>query len=303
MKRQPFEEVACCVCGGTEHTVKYSALPQDDVDPAALFKSSGDAPSRDRIVQCSQCGLVYVSPRLKPEHIVRGYSEGEDPRFVSQAHGRELTFARALRRIMHHAKRPGRVLDIGTAGGSFLAVAKRGGWDVDGIEPSRWLCRWAKNHYGLDVRPGTLEEHHFPPESFDLVTLWDVLEHMPQPEETLAACERLLKPGGLLVVNFPDIGSTPARLMGRRWVFLLAVHLWFFNHRTMQRLLEAKGFRVIAMKRHWQSLALGYLASRFEPYSGRVAALATSAVSALKLSDIQLPYWLGQTFVLAEKVR
>ena len=302
MENQLSQSVSCCICRGASYSVVYPALSVENIDPVGTFKSSGDQPTRDQVVRCSGCGLVYVNPRLKAELIVKGYAEGEDPRFVSQARGRELTFERCMKRIMRRARKPGVLLDVGTAGGSFLSVAQRFGWTVDGVEPSRWLCDWAREHYGLSIRCGTLEQQRLRSASYDLVSLWDVLEHIPEPGETLTECRRILRPGGLLVVNYPDIGSMAARVMGRRWVFLLSVHLWYFDRRTIARFMESRGFRVLEVRRHWQTLSLGYLALRFEPYSKNFAKLASRTVSALGLAERQIPYWLGQTFVLAERI-
>ena len=202
-----FETIVCTICGEKNYTVIYPALPLENEDPVARFKSSGDEPSKDQTVQCTNCGLVYVNPRLKPEFVVGGYSEGSDERFVSQAQGRELTFDRQLQFIEKHYPHKGKILDIGTAGGSFLGVAKLRGWDVLGIEPNKWLCAWGKKNYGIDIKPGTLFDHHFPDNSFDCVTLFDVLEHVPDPTKVLSEINRILKPNGLLVVNYPDFNS------------------------------------------------------------------------------------------------
>lgn len=304
MDKQPHhEKTRCCICGSEDFAVVYPALTtqRGNVNPAETFRSSGDEPIRDQVVRCTGCGLVYVNPRLKQEIIVKGYTEGEDPRFVSQVEGREKTFAKCLAYIMRYADKPGRVLDIGTAGGSFLAVAKRQGWKVDGIEPNRWMCQWAKKHYGLSIKQGTIEDHKLKAGSYDLVTLWDVLEHVAHPENLVRGCSRLLKNGGLLVVNYPDIGSWVAKAMKRKWVFLTTVHLWYFDRKTIRKFLEKEGFEVMVIKPHWQTLGLGYLATRFGPYSAAVEKLASGVVRALRLQDAQLPYWLGQTFVLARK--
>ena len=83
------------------------------------------------------------------------------------------------------------------------------------------MAEWGKGHYGIDIVPGTIFDMDLEDASFDVVTLWDVIEHTPDPTSVLEECRRVLKPGGLLVVNIPDIGSLVSSLMGRRWVFLL----------------------------------------------------------------------------------
>ena len=222
--------------------------------------------------------------------------------FVSQAEARERTFARSLQLIEKHAQGRGRLLDIGTAAGSFIHMAARRGWTVFGCEPNRWLCDWGRRHYGLDIKAGTVFDQHYASAEFDVVTVWDVLEHVEDPKRFLDECHRVLKPGGLLVVNYPDIGSWIARAMGRRWVFLISVHLYYFTRQTMGEMLRRTGFEVAEIRPHVQRLESQYVLKRAEPAAGVVARAARSAISLVGLGHIQVPYWIGQTLVIARRV-
>jgi 2-polyprenyl-3-methyl-5-hydroxy-6-metoxy-1,4-benzoquinol methylase len=303
----PFlESVPCNVCGSLEShvllpaTYDLAALRQTDF--TRTFSSSSDERLNHQLVACAQCGLQYVSPRLRAETVLEGYAGGSDEQFVSQARGREITFGKGLDLIQRLWKRaPGRLLDIGTGGGSFPFIASQRGWQVEGCEPSRWLCDWAREHYGLPIRPGTVFDQHYAPRSFDVVTLWDVLEHTPDPRTEVRETHRLLKPDGLLVINYPDIGSWIARAMGRSWVFLLDVHLFYFTRATIRRLLEDAGFEIIRIQPHFQRLALGYVLRRATPYIGAPARLAERLLRKLGLGERQVPYWMGQTLVVARK--
>lgn len=311
MGKSIFEKVRCNICGSDDYIVlfedrygKGKRISENDI--MLKFKSSGDETLVDRVVRCKKCGLAYINPRINTNLILKGYSEGEDERFVSQAKGREATFAKSLRLIEKHIKRKngkkGKILDVGTAGGSFLHVAKRAGWEVHGVEPNRWLCDWGKKHYGIDIKPGTIFDHTFSQDSFDVVTLWDVLEHTPDPKKVLEECRRLLKKDGLLVINYPDIGSWIARLMGRRWVFLLSVHLFYFSRKTMRDILGRLGFEVVVFRPHFQMLGLGYLARRMNAYSKTLSRAGSFLAGALHIENVQIPYWLGQTLVIARKI-
>ena len=296
-----LEYVNCNLCGSNAYSIVYPAISSRKIS-IKPFKSSSVELGKDQIVKCKNCGLIYVNPRLKQKYIVKGYSEGSNKKFVSQAKGREITFGKSIRFIEKYVKK-GRLLDVGTAGGSFLAVAKRHGWQIEGIEPNKWLCKWCKKYYGIDIKQGTLEKNLFENNSFDLVTLWDVLEHVPNPTATLKRVNRLLKKNGALVVNYPDIDSSIAKLMRRKWFFILTVHLYYFTPKTIRKLLEKCGFKVITTKKHWQTLSLGYLADRLKPYSNIGHKIATKTVKALHLDKMQIKYWLGQTFVIAKKVK
>ena len=243
---------------------------------------------------------MYINPRLKSDIILDAYASGEDETFISQMKGRENTFGKFLDKIGKFHPQPGKILDVGTAGGSFLHAAKQRGWDVYGCEPNRWLCDWSKNIMVLILNQGRFLSRNIS-KTFDVVTIWDVLEHTPDPKEVLREGRRILKKKGLLVVNYPDIGSWIARIMGRKWVFLLSVHLYYFTRRTMVKMLQDSGFSVLKIKPHYQQLALGYLFSRSKAYVGHVGAIGENISRMLGMGGVNIPYWIGQTLVIAQK--
>jgi 2-polyprenyl-3-methyl-5-hydroxy-6-metoxy-1,4-benzoquinol methylase len=298
-----LESVTCNLCGSDDFDVIYPpeyelALPDELIH---TFRSSGDEILRDQLGQCRHCGLQYLNPRIKQDLILEGYSEGTDETFISQAAARERTFEKHLRIIERLVPNKGRILDVGTAGGSFLGVAKSRGWDVAGCEPNRWLSEWGRQRYGINIHTGTIFDMNLDDASFDVVTLWDVLEHTPDPKSVLLECHRVLKPDGLLIVNYPDIGSSVARLMGRKWVFLLSVHLYYFTVDTIEKMLKLTGFRMINKQKYWQSLELGYIFLRMKPYITWLSKLGSSLSQALHIQHIPIPYWMGQMMVIARR--
>jgi 2-polyprenyl-3-methyl-5-hydroxy-6-metoxy-1,4-benzoquinol methylase len=303
---QFLESVPCNLCGSGD--VYVLQPPTHDVNSspytnlARTFSSSSDERLKHRLVACARCGLQYVSPRLHVDAVLGGYAAGSDEQFVSQVHGREITFGKCLDIIEEvWSRAPGRLLDIGTGGGSFPYVASKRGWRAEGCEPNRWLCEWAGKHYGLPVLPGTVFEQRYPAGAYDVVTLWDVLEHTTDPKTVILEAHRLLKEHGLVVVNYPDIGSWIARLMGRSWVFLLDVHLYYFTRTTIRKLLENSGFEIAHIRPHFQRLGLGYVLYRATPYLGSPARFAARLACRIGIAEWQVPYWMGQTLVIARK--
>lgn len=297
-----LESVPCTICAGDgfEVVVPSRRDPTRPIDLEHVFRSSGDEPLQDQMVRCTGCGLFYVRPRLRWDLILEGYRGGTDENFVSQVSFRERTFARCLDRVEAVARPRGRrVLDVGAAGGSFLDVARKRGYEPVGCEPSTWMGAFARKHYGLELHPGTIFDIPVEPGSVDLLTLWDVIEHTPDPKAVLARARELLAPGGVLALTYPDYGSLAARLLGGKWPFLLTVHLYYFTPETMTKLLQGSGFVPLRFRPHLQTLEMGYVAKRGAPYLGPLGALLEGAVGGLRLTRLPFHYWVGQTMVVA----
>jgi 2-polyprenyl-3-methyl-5-hydroxy-6-metoxy-1,4-benzoquinol methylase len=146
--------------------------------------------------------------------------------------------------------RRGRALDVGSGKGLLLADLRDSGWQVTGTELSEESSRQAIS-LGLDVRTTTVAEANLPPSHFDLITLFHVLEHLRDPRHELETLKRLLRPGGLLVVEVPNISSWYARTFGDAWFhFDVPRHLFHFNATTLTSIVKKCGFKVISLATH-----------------------------------------------------
>jgi SAM-dependent methyltransferase len=281
--------------------VLYEPWVEED-DPAKLYGAASGLPGTQRLVTCADCGLVYENPRYPPDVIIGGYMTSDDSGHDSQYPMRVLSFFRALQKLKSYLPPPGaRVLDIGTAGGAFLDAATRFGYEAHGLEPSSYLVEKGKRR-GLKIEQGVIENHAYPDGSFDMVCLWDVLEHVPDPRGALQAVRKLLKPDGILLINYPDIDTWQAKLTGRRFWWFLSVHLQHFSPDTIRRLAAATGFDVFHFQSYWQTLEFGYLermAIHYKiPLAGLLAKLTPTFVQA-----IPIPYYASQTTALARLAR
>ena len=297
-------ELPCNLCGSLDYHVVLPELEGVEQDLSERYRSSSDDICREQIVRCSQCDLVYINPRAPVEMIHQGYAEAVDDVYVSQAEGRLHCFRRIAGQVSR-LKEPtgGRLLDVGAAGGFFLVAAREAGWNVEGIELSTWMSEWAREQYGLRIRTTPLQQGMYPPGSFAVVTMFDVLEHVEDPKETVRVVRSVLEDDGLFVLSYPDWGSIFARLLKRRWWFTLSVHLFYFTRKTIAKLLEQEGFEVISMQRLYPSLQLGYLIQRLAVYSAPLGRLLTGVTKALRLYDRSVPYYASQTLVFARVKR
>ncbi len=286
----------CNLCGGTDFKLFFKT---EGEEKGTKFFPSSDVIGNESLVRCKNCNLVFVNPMPDEKKMIAEYSDFKDDRFASQAKGREITFSKNMTEIEKYAKK-GRILDIGSANGSFLFVAKNRGWRVEGVELNKYLIKWAKENYNLDLKQGTIFENSFK-NNFNVVTLWDVLEHVSDPSATLKRCHELLDKNGVLVVNYPDYKSIISKILAKKWPFYLSVHLYYFDRQTIAKMLEKNGFKIIKIKPHIQYLDLGYILFRAKKYLGSILSIPQMIVSSMGLNDKKIPYWIGQTLVIARK--
>jgi 2-polyprenyl-3-methyl-5-hydroxy-6-metoxy-1,4-benzoquinol methylase len=213
------------------------------------------------IIRCDACGTVYRGSVVTGEEydaLYQNDSTMETPFYLANKMASDPdvepmpTYRRGLRRL-EKLVRPGRLLDVGCSYGAFLQLARERGWQAKGVELSKTTAEFARVERGLDVFTGRVEEASFPDESFDAITLWDVIEHFDDPVATLAELRRILAPGGILFVFtinqeslLNGVGHMLYRLSFRRWKHLMTLfydihHNFFFSPRTVRSLLHRAG--------------------------------------------------------------
>jgi len=217
---------------------------------------------------CRVCGHIFANPCPKPDFLFHLYSRVEDPLYSQEAIGRAKNFGRLLRHLGKTKPAKGRLFDVGAATGILLDEARQRGWDVAGIEPSIWAVRTAQDQYGLSLLTGYFEEAAIEKNSYDAVTMVDIIEHTPLPFKALAKARDILKPSGVLCLVTPDINSPAARLAGRRWWHYRPGHLAFFSSRSLDAILKRAGFKVTKKRKYSWTFSAHYLLSRFPSFSG-----------------------------------
>lgn len=301
-----LESAPCPLCEADVPVEIYPAtypaqLQRDEL--LSLYRSSSENRLYDRLVRCSLCNMVYTNPRVRADIINQSYRDARDDVFISQNEQRISTFRKTLSRLksLHHWT-PSRMrhLDVGCAGGACLVASHSLGFHGEGVEPNRWLCEYCSKEYGLRAHPGLLQEQGFEDGQFDLLSLFDVIEHVPDPTDLLKECIRVLKPGGFLLVNFPDFGSWPSIIMGRKWPFLLGVHLHYYTRSTLKRQLSKHPVELLSWKPYWQSLQLGYVCHRASQILPPMKILS-KFISCTPLFRLPVAYQMGQTLCVAKK--
>lgn len=290
-------EFSCPVCDSKKRE-KFLDPWVDEQDPAKLYGAASGIPGTQHLVKCTDCEMIYESPRYDAATIVKGYMASQEADHDSQYPMRVNSFYQAL---VKHARllppKGAKVLDIGTAGGAFLDAAKKFGYDAHGMEPSADLVARGKAR-GLQIEQGTIDNHTFAEGSFDMVCLWDVIEHLPDPKAALLEIRKLLKPDGVFLINFPDIGTTQAKLAGKRFWWILSVHLHHFTRKSIRDICDRTGFEAFHFQRYWQILEFGYLENMAVLYKIPLTALITKLTPGF-IQRIPIPYYASQTTALA----
>jgi SAM-dependent methyltransferase len=187
-------------------------------------------------VRCRQCGLVYVNPRPTLEEIHAYYPEEF---YDTQINAGQLLHEKEQQLLLKYQYvknlRPGTLLDVGCSKGEFLFFMQQKGWEVHGID----FSTKPPNVFGLDIVYGDFEAAGYKPESFDLVTLWAVLEHMYEPKQVLLKVQHVIKPGGKIVLLVTNFKSLPAWLMRHDDI---PRHTTLFTKRTLRDMLRRTGF-------------------------------------------------------------
>ena len=270
-----WEQVPCPLCRAADEETFLQAPADPD---NTLY----------RLVRCRSCGFVYMNPRPDESSIGQFYPDDYEAyrqpvhddsgwrhrtrRYLEQlALTRKYGYPPALRglweKVLAWLVSPwwspdrnsqtalpylgdGRMLDYGCGAGSFAARMRERGWSVSGMDFSARAAQEAKRIHGLDVIVGTLPHPSIKPESYDLISMGAVLEHVHKPHALIGAAAAALRPGGMLAVSVPNIDSWGYRTFGQDWWPLeLPRHLLHFSPATLTRLMEAHGLEVVELRR------------------------------------------------------
>jgi SAM-dependent methyltransferase len=232
-----------------------------DACPACGARQSRDFRfGAQRLCRCAACETIYAADYADPSEVyVDGYLCAETefgidishPRFQRYLAGVGAERARLIERITGAR---GRLLDVGCGSGEFAAAARGHGFDVQAVEPESTGAEIARKR-GLDVREAMLEDAGLPERSYDVVSAFHVLEHLPDSRAFLSGLARFAKPGGHVVIEVPNFGSVLRRRSGVDWVHLRPLeHLIYHTPETLERSFLRSGLEPVAVRtRTWLS--------------------------------------------------
>ncbi|MGB8368894.1 MAG: methyltransferase domain-containing protein [Limisphaerales bacterium] len=230
--------VKCNLCGADDYMVRF---------PKGVAQLH-------RIVQCNRCGLMYANPQelvncecYESDAHPKVFDEVEARQYLQKQHVQLPDSEKALRVLNGFFPQRGKLLEIGSYCGIFLDRIRADGWEVMGLEPDPAAADYSRSRYGLTITGRLLPNPDLADRTFDAVVMLHVIEHMPDPSESLAAIHRVLKPGGVLVAETPRFDSLMFKLLGRRERSLANCdgHIFFFTVTTLRKMFEKCGFEVV----------------------------------------------------------
>jgi 2-polyprenyl-3-methyl-5-hydroxy-6-metoxy-1,4-benzoquinol methylase len=256
------------------------------------------------IVACADCGFAFTSPRPEDSDLGAYYQSEEYISHSNTSKGlvsklyqmaRKRTLAAKLQMINARASK-GALLDIGCGTGEFLNECKLNGWRVQGIEPGEAARSAASSNYGLSVGEESAIDG-LAEASFEVITMWHVMEHVPNLVGRVQQLKRLLKPGGLLVIAVPNRSSHDAEYYGAQWAaYDVPRHLWHFRPEDMKRLLEQGGFKLTeTLPMKYDSYYVSMLSEKYK--TGAVNYLAAAYRGWVSNSKAGKDRWSSQIYL------
>jgi SAM-dependent methyltransferase len=222
--------------GPVRYGVNATVADQDASELAARL-------GRIDLVECGACGFRWTDPQYSMDAVIDLYRQNEEEHW--QAEGR--SWEGRVDRLGPYLPRSGKALDVGCYTGGFLE--RLGGeWELHGIEPIPFAAQEARRR-GVRIFQGALQDADYPPGAFDLITLWDVAEHLQRPFDAFSRVAQWLKPGGLIALETGNVDSSISRYMGSDWWYVaLLEHCSFFAPESFRRLFRRLNLKEVSVQ-------------------------------------------------------
>ncbi len=292
----------CPLCGKNNFKIKYKRNYAIEELGSGLFsarrKRGKKCYEHNTIVKCENCGMVYMNPLLNPIITEKLYKESKY-NYGAEEENLKKSYGNYLKLALKYLKKPKRLLDIGTGNGFFLEEAIVQEYrDVWGIEPSHHAVISAKPHLKKIIIEEILKPEQFSEGYFDVITLFQVLDHIENPEEVIKICKKFLKTGGVLICISHNVNSLSAKIMGERSPIFDIEHTHLFSKKTISNLLTKNKFKILEIGSSSNTYSLGYWIN-FSPIPEVIKSKLVSFLKMLKLESVKISIRPGNFFVIA----
>ena len=206
--------------------------------------------AQEQFSRCARCGLVLINPRPQARSLAATYDTQYSEFYVTKAEKKRRRVGRWVERIQRRYVDSGRWMDVGCSAGFVVEAAAQRGFDAYGVDVEAGAIRHARDQLRLDnVFCGALEQQDFAPGFFDVISLYDVIEHVPDLNATVATVARLLKADGVIEIRTPDVGHFRVPRDLASWSEIKpSEHLYYFDRGTLDKLMRKHGLAITARR-------------------------------------------------------
>jgi SAM-dependent methyltransferase len=299
-----LQPTRCAICAtDAPSTQLYPANLDPDSFTAEVF-SARRLPDRlhYRMVRCDVCGLVRSDPVLSAETLAELYKDSTFD-YGDELEGLRVTYGVALDRAAVYLDKREGLVDIGCGSGFVLEVAAERGWtDLHGVEPSGDAIAKAKTEIAPLIEHDMMRAGLFPENSLSAITLFQVLDHMPDPVGLLRDCLSILRPGGVIMAFNHNVTAWSARLLKDRSPIIDVEHTYLYSPDTMRKLFTGVGFEVISVEPVRNTYSISYL-THLIPLPRGLKQHLIPRLRSTSLGKQQVTVPLGNLQLIARKAR
>lgn len=283
----------CENCNSLFHMEMFPARFAENEDASIYQCTSAGHRTHGRILKCLHCGLVFNETRHDAEKLLDFYSDVEDPTYLKNIDSRFKTFRYNFEKIKPRLPASGKLLDIGSYCGVSLKVAHENGFETLGVEPSKWAARYSEEVMQERVFQGTLRDLPAEEGPFDIITMWDVMEHLPHPVEEMKRIHSRLKPGGVFVFSTLFIDNWYPKIMKERWPWYMDMHLFYFTLDALSQLLTKAGLELVHHQKYTHIITLEYFFFKLDALGVFGAKYLGEVFGKTSLRNIMIPFSFG----------
>ncbi len=251
----------CPICKNYDIRIKWQSTHRSRITKTEHYRCTAHTHLKPNVYRCIKCDHYFIT-QPSAEILQESYEEVEDFEYLQNIEIKRKTFAQAYNKITRYLEDSNVLLEVGSYAGIFLKELQSHGFQALGVEPSYWGSEYAISQ-GLNVLQGTFENIHDKIKNdFDMVVSWDVLEHVKDPVLFMTLLSKKVKSGGYLSISTLDRDALIVKLLGKRWPWILPMHLHYFDKRTIKSLGERNGLQLVETGPHVHYATLSYILKR-----------------------------------------